>query len=217
MASGSSFAEQPEKHLDPTTLGLRPEQKRKSRRVENCEAFSTAIDPTIDIGPCPPKAVGSFALPTLRSLEARTTSSLHGPSDAAKSPLSGGRAQVAWKGLSGMDAARAALGHGWPVAAGPWNVTGAREPRRSRGRMQGQDFLLTFEGPAIRAFEKSEAPSRAKPNYQTARKRAQLAPPFQTPKRKRPRLGVVFSIRWADGNGFFSRHLVSVGGPDRRP
>ena len=159
----------------------------------------------------------SFALATLRSLEARTTSSLHGPSDAAKSPLSGVRAQVAWKGLSGMDAARAALGHGWPVAAGPWNVTGAREPRRSRGRMQGQDFLLTFEGPAIRAFEKSEAPSRAKPSYQTARKRAQPGPPLQTPKRKRPRLGVVSSIRWADGNGFFSRRLVSVGGPDRRP
>ena len=100
----------------------------------------------------------SFALPTLRSLKGRTTSLLHGPSDAAKSPLSGGRAQVVWKGLSGMDAARAALGHGWPVAAGPWNVTGTREPRRSRGRMQGQAFLLTFS-----ASGKSESPSRAKP------------------------------------------------------
>jgi hypothetical protein len=100
----------------------------------------------------------SFALPTLRSLEARTTGSLHGPSDTTGSPLSGGRAQVAWKGLSGMDAARAALSHGWPVAAGPWNVTGARELRRSRGRMQGQAFLLTFL-----AIEKSESPSRAKP------------------------------------------------------
>ena len=57
-----------------------------------------------------------------------------------------------------MDAARAAMGHGWPFAAGPWNVTGARGPRRSRGRMQGQAFLLTFF-----AFEKSESPSRAKP------------------------------------------------------
>ncbi len=106
----------------------------------------------------------SFALPTLRL--ALTTASLHGPSDATESPLSEGRAQVAWKGLSGMDAARAALGrgrhrHGWPVAASPWNVTGAREPRRSRGRMQGQAFLLTFF-----AFEKSESPSRAKPLLQ---------------------------------------------------
>ncbi len=98
----------------------------------------------------------SFALPTLHV--AGYTASVHGPSDTTGSPLSGGRAQVAWKGLSGMDAARAALGHGWPVAAGPWNVTGAREPRRSRGRMQGQAFLLTFS-----ASGKSESPSRAKP------------------------------------------------------
>jgi len=98
----------------------------------------------------------SFALPTLRLAPA--TASLHGPSDATESPLSGGRAQVAWKGLSGMDAARAALGHGWPVAAGPWNVTGAREVERSETRMQGQAFLLTFL-----ATEKSESLSRAKP------------------------------------------------------
>ncbi|PNG12798.1 hypothetical protein CXK97_16045 [Stutzerimonas stutzeri] len=38
-----------------------------------------------------------------------------------------------------------------------------REVSRSEARMQGQAFLLTFEGPAIRAFEKSESPSRAKP------------------------------------------------------
>ncbi len=98
----------------------------------------------------------SFALPTLRLAPA--TTSLHGLSDTTESPLSGGRAQVAWKGLSGMDAARAALGHGWPVAAGPWNVTGAREVERSETRMQGQAFLLTFL-----ATEKSESPSRAKP------------------------------------------------------
>ena len=100
----------------------------------------------------------SFALPTLRSLEGRTSISLHGLSGATESPLSGGRAQVAWKGLSGMDATRAAMGQGWPFAAGPWSVTGAREPRRSRGRMEGQAFLLTFF-----AFEKSESPWKAKP------------------------------------------------------
>ncbi len=111
----------------------------------------------------------SFALPTLRSLEAPTTASLHGLSDTTESPLSGGRAQVAWKGLSGMDAARAAMGQGWPFAAGPWNVTGAREPRRSRGRMQGQAFLLTFF-----AFEKSESPSRAKPMLRPARQQSLL-------------------------------------------
>ena len=110
----------------------------------------------------------SFALPTLRSLEGRTIGSLHGLSNTTKSPLSEGRAQVVWKWLSGTDAARAALGrgrhrHGWPVAAGPWNVTGAREPRRSRGRMQGQAFLLTFFGAGHPASGKSESPSRAKP------------------------------------------------------
>jgi len=114
----------------------------------------------------------SFALPTLRL--GPTSASLHRPSDATESPLSEGRAQVAWKGLSGMDAARAALGrgrhrHGWPVTASPWNVTGAREPRRSRGRMQGQAFLLTFFGAGHPAFEKSESPSRAKPMPQPTR------------------------------------------------
>jgi hypothetical protein len=110
----------------------------------------------------------SFALPTLRSLEARTYTSLHGLSGATESPLSGGRAQVAWKGLSGMDAARGlgappTMGQGWPFAAGPWSVTGAREPRRSRGRMEGQAFLLTFFGAGRPAFEKSESPCKAKP------------------------------------------------------
>ncbi|TYP64303.1 hypothetical protein A9A72_1231089 [Stutzerimonas stutzeri] len=101
----------------------------------------------------------SFALPTLRSLEARISASLHVPSDTTKPPLSEGRVQVMWKGLSGMDAARAAMGQGWPFAAGPWNVTGAREPRRSRGRMQGQDFLVPFGATA-----KRDSPSRAKPS-----------------------------------------------------
>ncbi len=128
----------------------------------------------------------SFALPTLHI--ALTTVSLHAPSDTTGSPLSGGRAQVAWKGLSGMDAARAALGHGWPVAAGPWNVTGAREPRRSRGRMQGQAFLLTFS-----AFEKSESPSRAKPMPQPTsakgrpqRSESQIASRARTRRAPRP-------------------------------
>ena len=97
----------------------------------------------------------SFALPTLHS--APITASLHGPSRTTEPPLPGGRAQVAWKGLSGMDAARAALGHGWPVAAGPWNVTGVREVERSETRMQGQDLLVPFGATA-----KRDSPSRAK-------------------------------------------------------
>ena len=50
------------------------------------------------------------------------------------------------KGLSGMDAARAAMGQGWPFAAGPRSNDVAREPRRSRGRMSGLDLLVPFGG-----------------------------------------------------------------------
>jgi hypothetical protein len=54
----------------------------------------------------------------------------------SKSP-SGGRVESLWKGLSDMDVARAVMGQGWPFTACPWNGDGAREPRRSRGRMVG--------------------------------------------------------------------------------
>ena len=99
----------------------------------------------------------SFALPTLRSLEAPTTASLHGLSDTTESPLSGGRAQVAWKGLSGMDAARAAMGQGWPFAACPWSGDGARVPFAQRragcrgGLLFGYFFLATQEKVTRRA------------------------------------------------------------------
>ena len=112
----------------------------------------------------------SFALPTLRL--AFTTASLHGPSDTTESPLSEGRAQVAWKGLSGMDAARGlgvppTMGQGWPFAASPWNVTGAREVERSEpgtpSPVQGQDFLVPLGGAGHPATAKRDSPSRAKP------------------------------------------------------
>ena len=75
------------------------------------------------------------------------------------------------RGASGMDAARGLgvppmKGHGWPLRGDPRSSDGMREVSRSEARMQGQAFLLTFEGPAIRAFEKSESPSRAKPLLQ---------------------------------------------------
>ncbi|PIA65877.1 hypothetical protein CDO35_21720 [Pseudomonas sediminis] len=46
--------------------------------------------------------------------------------------------------MSGMDAARAAMGQGWPFAACLWSDDGANEPRRSRGRMAGRAVLVTF-------------------------------------------------------------------------
>ena len=80
--------------------------------------------------------------------------------------------ESAWRGVSGMDAARglgvpAIKGHGWPLYAGPRNVDEMREVSRSETRMQGQACLLTFF-----ATEKSESPSRAKPSSQAARKSA---------------------------------------------
>ncbi len=43
-----------------------------------------------------------------------------------RTPRSGGRVESEFQGLSGMDAARAAMGQGWPVAACPWNCDGPR-------------------------------------------------------------------------------------------
>ena len=46
------------------------------------------------------------------------------------------------KGLSGMDAARAAMGQGWPFAAGPWSNDGAREPDEVGPDARGKTFWL---------------------------------------------------------------------------
>ncbi|AHL77621.1 hypothetical protein CH92_07285 [Stutzerimonas stutzeri] len=71
------------------------------------------------------------------------------------------------RGASGMDAARAVKGHGWPLRGDPRSGDGVRDVERSEIRMQGQDFLVTFS-----AFGKSDSPSRAKPASQTVLKRA---------------------------------------------
>ena len=76
--------------------------------------------------------------------------------------------ESARRGASGMDAARglgvpAIKGHGWPLYAGPRSGDGMREVSRSETRMEGQDFLVPFGGPAIRAIAKRDSPSRAKP------------------------------------------------------
>jgi len=49
------------------------------------------------------------------------------------------------KGLSGMDAARAAMGQGWPFAACPWNDDGAREPDEV-GPYAGASLFAYFWG-----------------------------------------------------------------------
>ncbi|HCG39078.1 MAG TPA: hypothetical protein DEW09_08385 [Pseudomonas sp.] len=59
-----------------------------------------------------------------------------------------------------------------PPDKGPWRALVRRPSERRRsertrreatGRMQGQAFLLTFFGAVRPAIEKSESPSRAKP------------------------------------------------------
>ncbi len=62
------------------------------------------------------------------------------------------------RGVSGMDAAKAVKGHGWPLRGDPRSSDGMRGVERSETRMQGQAFLVTFS-----AFGKSDSPSRAKP------------------------------------------------------
>ena len=64
--------------------------------------------------------------------------------DTTNRDLGAGRTQVAWSGPSGMDAARAPLGHGCPFGAGPRSVAGVRVPRRSRGPTRSIGPLVTW-------------------------------------------------------------------------
>ena len=70
-----------------------------------------------------------------------------------------------------MDAARVAMGQGWPFAAGLWSNDEVKEVgRRSREtRMQGQAVLVTFV-----ATDKSDPLSRAEPMLQTSRDNSRL-------------------------------------------
>ncbi len=71
------------------------------------------------------------------------------------------------KGLSGMDAARAVMGQGWPFTACPWSGDGAREPRRSRGRMLGCPSLWLL---SLGQARESDSPVRGETRQ--ARRRA---------------------------------------------
>ncbi len=88
----------------------------------------------------------------LRSFVSKKTIGRH------RTPLSGGRMESLRRGASGMDAARAVKGHGWPLRGDPRSSDGMREVERSETRMQGQDLLVPFGATA-----KRDSPSRAKP------------------------------------------------------
>jgi hypothetical protein len=48
-----------------------------------------------------------------------------------------------------MDVAKAAMGQGWPTAAGLWNEDGVSEPSRSEGRMNGRKGLVTLPAKSL--------------------------------------------------------------------
>jgi len=74
-------------------------------------------------------------------------------SSAAERDLGAGRTQVALRGSSGMDAARAAPRHGWRMAAGPRSVAGVREARRRRAQARSKHPWLLGGGAAFRLFQ----------------------------------------------------------------
>ncbi len=80
------------------------------------------------------------------------------PDRRHQTPLSEGRMESLRRGASGMDAARAVKGHGWPLRGDPRSSDGVRQVERSETRMQGQDLLVPFGATA-----KRDSPSRAKP------------------------------------------------------
>ncbi|BAN50085.1 hypothetical protein PCA10_43530 [Metapseudomonas resinovorans NBRC 106553] len=90
--------------------------------------------------------------------------------DAARIAPSGGRAESLQRGASGMDAARAAQGHGWPFAAAPRRKDGARGVWRSQTRMVGQALLVTSGWFGTPTTARSDSPGRAKqkPNAHSA-------------------------------------------------
>ncbi len=80
-----------------------------------------------------------------------------------QTPLSEGRMESLRRGVSGMDAAKAVKGQGWPLRGDPRSSEGMREVARSETRMEGQDFLVPLGGAGHPATAKRDSPSRAKP------------------------------------------------------
>ena len=112
-------------------------------------AASLRLVPLRDTSTRPPDGTGSRACEIFERSNSAVSgvgfcSSTAMAQTTPKSP-SGGRVESPWKGLSDMDVARATMGQGWPFVACPRSGDGAREPRRSRGRMNGVPFsLVTF-------------------------------------------------------------------------
>jgi hypothetical protein len=105
--------------------------------VERSDTHQPDHHPTAWVSPCSTCA----ARPILQSKS--QLAALPNPSIRARTNApSAGRVESLRKGLSGMDAARAAMGQGWPFAAGPWSNDGAREPDEVGPDARGKTFCL---------------------------------------------------------------------------
>jgi hypothetical protein len=140
-------------------LRARPDRRHQDRRVGNAKLthrYSKANFDTDCRADCGGKCFAVFH-PTEPAC-GQSCFCIARPDRRHQTPLSVGRMESAWRGASGMDAARGVKGHGWPLYAGPRSVDGMREVERSETRMEGQDFLVPFGATA-----KRDSPSRAKP------------------------------------------------------
>ena len=90
-------------------------------------------------------AIFGNCLATCIAAEAAPTKAL-GTFRRHQTPPSGGRTESLRKGLSGRDAARATMGHGWPFGACLWSNDGVRGVERSETRMAGARPFGSFWG-----------------------------------------------------------------------
>ena len=95
------------------------------------------------------------------------------------------------KGLSDMDVARAVMGQGWPFTACPWSGDGAREPRRSRGRMVGCPSLWLL---SLGQARESNSPVRGETKTQD-RHANDLGPEINSAAYRTHKLASPMSIR----------------------
>jgi len=116
------------------------EDQKLNQEPEICTLFLQSGLPAVAISRTPPPA--SRTAGDLRQIHNRRSLLIlifmHARPDAAKRDLGAGRTQVALRGSSGMDAARAAPRHGWRMAAGPRSVAGVREARRRRAQARSK-------------------------------------------------------------------------------
>jgi len=137
-------------------LRARSDRRHQNRRVGNAKLTHRYSKANFDTADCGGKCFAVFH-PTEPAC-GQSCFSIARTSRRRQTPLSEGRTESLRRGASGMDAARAVKGHGWPLHGDPRSSDGVREVERSETRMEGQDLLVPFGATA-----KRNSPSRAKP------------------------------------------------------